>query len=71
MVPANGLDIVHPDAPTVGVHVPEVVLRLGYALLGGPSIPANGLDFIHWDTPTGDVRDAEVKLRVGVALLGS
>ena len=46
-IPFRGLHLVHLDALTHVAHVPETVLGLNIALVGGLPVPPYGSDLVH------------------------
>ena len=65
-----GFDVVLWNAFAVGVHQPEVVLRLGVALFTGQVVSSDGFDEILWDAVTFGVHQPEGVLRIGIVLRG-
>lgn len=69
--PAHGLAVVLRDTFAVGIHDPQVELRVGVALFGGESVPAYGLTVVLRDTFAVGIHDPQVDLRGCVALFSA
>ena len=70
VVALQGLGVVLRDASAVVVHVAEIDLGIGLALLGGLAIPLQGLGVVLRHASAALVHDAEIVLSVGIPLLG-